>query len=34
MAFAHPITRAPLSFEAALPPDLAGAWQQVLGAAR
>ena len=34
LAFAHPITRAPLSFEAALPPDLAAAWQQVLGAAR
>ncbi|WP_374585712.1 RluA family pseudouridine synthase [Ideonella dechloratans] len=34
LAFAHPITRVPLSFEAPMPPDLAAAWQQVLAVAQ
>lgn len=34
LAFAHPITRVPLSFEAPMPPDLAAAWQQVLAVAK
>lgn len=34
LAFAHPISRAPLSFEAPMPPDLAAAWQQVIAAAK
>lgn len=33
LAFAHPITREPLCFEAPMPPDLAAAWQQVLAVA-
>lgn len=31
LRLAHPVTRAPLSFEAPLPPDLAAAWQAVTG---
>ncbi|MCO5976520.1 RluA family pseudouridine synthase [Ideonella oryzae] len=34
LAFAHPITREPLSFEAPMPSDLAAAWQQVLATAQ
>ena len=34
LAFAHPITREPLSFEAPMPADMAAAWQQVLAAAQ
>lgn len=32
LAFAHPVSGAPLGFESALPPDLAPAWASVAGA--